>query len=153
MPKPYASAVVNAQADTVWEYLRDFSNLDEWQPAIESCEIEGDVRADEVGAVRRLTAQGGQAVFRERLVAFDDEGRSLTYEFVESPLPVRGYRSTIRVAPVTDSAPGSAADRGRAFVEWWGEFAADDKDAEAMTKFFAKDVYGDGLAALRERYA
>jgi hypothetical protein len=149
MPKPYASAVVNAQADTVWGYLRDFSNLDEWQPAIESCEIEGAVRADEVGAVRRLTAQGGQAVFRERLVAFDDEGRSLTYVFVESPLPVRDYRSTIRVAPVTDSAAGT----GQTFVEWWGEFAADDKDAEAMTKFFAKDVYGDGLAALRERYA
>jgi hypothetical protein len=149
MPKPYASAVINAQADTVWAYLRDFSNLDEWQPVIESCEIEGDTRPNEVGAVRRLTAQGGQAVFRERLVAFDDAGRSFTYEFVDSPLPVRDYRSTIRVAPVTDSV----ADSGRAFVEWWGEFAADDKDAEPMTKFFAKDVYGDGLASLRDRYA
>jgi uncharacterized protein YndB with AHSA1/START domain len=145
MPKPYASTVINAPADTVWAYLRDFSNLDEWQPAIESCEIEGAARPDQTGAIRRLTAQGGQAVFRERLIAFDEEGRSLTYEFVESPLPVRDYRSTIRVAPVTDS--------GRAFVEWWGEFAADDKDAEPMTKFFAKDVYGDGLAALHDRYA
>jgi Polyketide cyclase / dehydrase and lipid transport len=145
MPKSYASTVINAPTDTVWAYVRDFSNLDEWQPAIESCEIEGGARPDQVGAIRRLTAQGGQATFRERLIAFDDEGRSLTYEFVESPLPVRDYRSTIRVAPVTNT--------GQTFVEWWGEFAADDKDAEPMTKFFAKDVYGDGLDSLRDRYA
>jgi uncharacterized protein YndB with AHSA1/START domain len=145
MPKPYASTVISAPADTVWAYLRDFSNLDEWAPSIESCEIEADARPDQVGAVRRLTAQGGQAVFRERLLAFDDEGRSFSYEFVESPLPVRDYRSTIRVVPVTDS--------GQAFVEWWGEFAADDKDAEPMTELFTKNIYGSGLAALGDRYA
>lgn len=144
MPKSYASTVINAPADKVWAYLGDFSNLDEWHPVIESCEIEGDDRPDQVGAIRRLTAQGGQAVFRERLVAFDDEGRSLTYEIVESPLPVRDYRSTIRVASVTDS--------GRTFVEWWGDFAADDKDVEPMTRFFTKDVYGDGLATLHDRF-
>jgi Polyketide cyclase / dehydrase and lipid transport len=145
MPKPYASTLVNAPAETVWAYLRDFSNLDEWAPSIDSCEIEGGAQADQVGAIRLLSAQGGRAVFRERLVAFDDEGRSYAYEFLESPLPVRDYRSTIRVAPVTDS--------GQAFVEWWGEFAADDKDAGPMTELFAKDVYGAGLSALRDRYA
>lgn len=145
MPKPYASTVVNAPADTVWSYLRDYSNLDEWLPAIDSCEIQGGARRDEVGAIRRLTAQNGEAVFEERLVAFDDQGRSYSYQFVESPLPVRDYRSTIRVAPVTDS--------GQAFVEWWGEFTADDQDAGPMTEFFAKDVYGAGLTSLRDRYS
>jgi hypothetical protein len=143
MPTSYASTIVNAPADTVWAYLRDFANLHEWLPSIETCEIEAG--AGEVGAVRRLTAQGGEAVFRERLVAFDDTGRSYAYEFVDSPLPVRDYRSEIRVAPVTDS--------GQAFVEWWGDFAADDKDADGMTKFFTKNIYGAGLAALRERFA
>jgi uncharacterized protein YndB with AHSA1/START domain len=145
MPKSYASTVINAPADTVWAYLRDFSNLDGWLPAIESCEIEGGARPDQVGAVRVLTAQGGQAVFRERLVSFDDEGRSYAYEFVESPLPVRDYRSTIRVAPVTDS--------GKTFVEWWGEFEADGKDAGPMTELFTKDIYGAGLGSLRDRLA
>lgn len=149
MPKSYASTVINAPADKVWVYLRDFSNLDEWLPSIESCEIEDGARPDQVGTVRRLTTQGGQAAIRERLLAFDDEGRSYSYQFVESPLPVRDYRSTIRVAPVTDPA----TDTGQAFVEWWGEFAADDKDAEAMTEFFTKDVYSAGLAELRGRYA
>jgi uncharacterized protein YndB with AHSA1/START domain len=145
MPKPYASTVINAPAEAVWAYLRDFSNLDDWLPSIESCEIEDGAGPDQVGAVRVLTAQGGQAVFRERLVSFDDEGRSYAYEFVESPLPVRGYRSTIRVAPVTDS--------GQAFVEWWGEFDADDKDAGPMTELFTKDIYGVGLGSLRDRHA
>jgi hypothetical protein len=145
MPKPYASTIVNAPADTVWSFVRDFSNLHEWLPSIETCAIEGDARPDEPGAVRRLTAQGGEAVFHERLVDFADEGRSYAYEFVDSPLPVRDYRAGIRVAPVTDS--------GQAFVEWWGEFEADDKDAEPMTEFFTKNVYGAGLATLHDRFA
>ena len=146
MPKSYASTVVNASADTVWSFVRDFANLDEWLASIETCEIQGDTPADQAGAVRRLTAQGGEAVFHERLVRFDDTERRYAYEFVDSPLPVRGYRSEIRVAPVTDSS------REQAFVEWWGDFDADEKDVEAMRKFFTKAVYGTGLADLRNRF-
>jgi hypothetical protein len=144
MPKSYASTVISASADTVWSLVRDFANLDEWLPAIETCEIQGDTPAGQVGAVRRLTAQGGESVFDERLVSFDEAGRRYAYEFVASPLPVRGYRSEIRVAPVTDS--------GQAFVEWWGDFDADEKDVEAMTAFFTKAVYGSGLESLRKRF-
>lgn len=144
MPKSYASTIVTAPADKVWAYLRDFGNLDEWLPSIETCELEGAAPADEVGSVRRLSVQGG-GVIRERLVSFDDEARAYAYEFVESPLPVRDYRSEIRVASVTDS--------GQAFVEWRGDFAADEKDDAAMSEFFTKNVYGAGLAALRDRFA
>ncbi len=145
MPKSYASTIINAPADNVWSYVRDFANLHEWLPPIETCEIEGDAGPDQVGTIRRLTAQGGEAVFRERLVSFDDEGRSYAYEFVVSPLPVHECRAEIRVAPVTDS--------GQAFVEWSGEFTADEKDVEPMTKFFTKSVYGAGLTSLRDRFA
>lgn len=144
MPKSYASTVINASADTVWSFVRDFANLDEWLPSIETCEIQGDTPAGQVGAVRRLTSQGGASVFHERLVAFDDAGRRYAYEFVDSPLPVRGYRSEIRVAPVTDS--------GHAFVEWWGDFDADEQDLEPMSKFFTETVYGSGLENLRKHF-
>jgi hypothetical protein len=145
MPKPYASTIINVPADTVWSYIRDYANLDEWLPSIETCEMEDAARPDQVGAVRRLTASGGEAVFRERLVSFDDEGRSYAYEFLESPLPVHTCRATIRVAPVTDN--------GQAFVEWWGDFTADAEQVEPMTKFLTKNVYGAGLAALRDHFA
>jgi hypothetical protein len=143
MPTSYASTVLNASADTVWSYVRDFANLNEWLPSIQTCEIEGGGEATAVGAVRKLSAEGG-ASFRERLVSFDDAGRTYAYEFLESALPVRNYRSVLRVAEVTDS--------GQAFVEWSGEFEADDKDAESMSKFLTKNVYGAGLAGLNERY-
>ncbi|HEU5160242.1 MAG TPA: SRPBCC family protein [Streptosporangiaceae bacterium] len=145
MPQSYASTVVNAPAATVWSYIRDFANLHEWLPSIETCELEGDAAADEVGAVRRLGTQPGQPPIRERLVFFDDEDRSYAYEFIESPLPVRDYRSRIRVATVTDT--------GQAFIEWRGEFSADENDVDAMVKFFTENVYGAGLASLRDRFA
>jgi hypothetical protein len=142
MPNPYASAVINATADEVWSYVRDFGNIAEWLPSIETCEIE-DEGDGGVGTVRRLTG-AGDAVFRERLVALSDADRSLSYDFVESPFPVRRLRATIRVAPVTDS--------GQAFVEWSGVFDADAGDEDRMTKIFAKAVYAAGLDGLRKRF-
>lgn len=143
MPKPYASAVINAPADEVWSFVRDFNNLNEWLPAVGSSEIEGGQDAGVVGCVRRLTLQDG-GVAKERLLVLDDVDRSYTYEFVESPFPVRSYRSTIRVAPVTDT--------GQTFVEWWAWYDADAKDEEQMTETFAKGVYAAGLKRLRKRF-
>jgi hypothetical protein len=145
MPKPYASTIINAPADTVWSYIRDFANLHEWLPSIETCEIEGGTPANQVGAIRRLTATGADAPFRERLVLFDDEGHSYAYEFVDSPLPLDTCRAQIRLTPVTDT--------GQTFAEWWSEFTADDEYVESMTKFLSTNVYGAGLAALRDRFA
>jgi hypothetical protein len=146
MPNPYASAVINATADEVWSYVRDFGNIAEWLPSIETCEIEeqGDGSGGAgVGAVRRLTG-AGDAVFRERLVALSDADRSLSYDFVESPFPVRRLRATIRVAPVTNT--------GQAFVEWSGVFDADAGDEDRMTKVLAKAVYAAGLDGLRKHF-
>lgn len=143
MPRPYASAVINAPADEVWSFVRDFDNLNEWLPAVESSAIEGGQRADAVGCVRRLGLHGG-GVARERLLILDDVDHTYTYEFLESPFPVRSYRSTIRVAPVTEG--------GQTFVEWWAWYDADAKDEEEMTKTFAVGVYATGLSELRKRF-
>lgn len=139
MPKPYASTTINAPADDVWGFVRDFANLAEWHPGIGDSEVEQSQPADKVGCVRRLTLRDG-GVVRERLLALDDVDRCYTYEFVDSPFPVRSYRSTIRVAPVTDS--------GQTFLEWWAWYDADAKDEEQMTKTFAEDNYAVALAEL-----
>ncbi|MDP9869991.1 MULTISPECIES: SRPBCC family protein [Streptosporangium] len=134
----YASTVVNASADEVWAYLRDFGNLAEWLPGVALCEIEeGD--GSRPGAVRRVEGAGG--LFRERLLTLDDGARSATYEIVESPLPLRDYRGSYRVSPVTDS--------GRAFVEWSAAFEADDE--AKMTRILTRAIFEPGLAGLRER--
>ncbi|GAA3446781.1 SRPBCC family protein [Planomonospora venezuelensis] len=135
----YASTVVDASADEVWNYLRDFGNVAEWLPGITGCEIE-EGTASQPGAVRRIESAGG--LFRERLLTLDDASRSATYEILECPLPVSGYRAVYRVSPVTDS--------GRAFVEWSASFTADDE--AKMAAIFTRGVFEPGLAALHKRF-
>lgn len=143
MAKSYASAVIEAPAERVWEVVRDFDGLPRWHPAIASSEIEGGGPADAVGCVRRLTLGDGGTV-RERLVVLDDTDRRYTYDIVEGPFPIRSYRSTIRVAPVTAT--------GHAFVEWWAHYDAEAADEPNLDRTFADGVYATGLTGLREHF-
>ncbi|MDQ4021649.1 MAG: SRPBCC family protein [Actinomycetota bacterium] len=144
MPKSYASGLVPASADDVWNVVRDFNGLPSWHPAIEASEIEGGGSGQKVGSMRRLTLGDGASV-AERLLVLDDVDRSYTYEFTDvGPFPVRSYRSTIHVAPVTAT--------GHAFVEWWSWFDADAADEVQLTSTFADTVYAAGIAALGTRF-
>jgi hypothetical protein len=144
MPKPYASTVLPVSAERAWEYLRDFSNIAEWHPGVVGGAMEDGVAGDQVGGVRRLTGPGGE-ILRERLVALDDAERSYGYEMIEGPFPVRWYRSTLRLLPVTD--------RGQAFAEWFAWYDADAGDEAHLTRTFTRGVFATGLAALGERFA
>lgn len=144
MPKPYASGVVPASADQVWQVVRDFNGLSNWHPAIASSEIEGGGSGQEVGAVRRLGLADGGSV-AERLLVLDDDDRTYTYAFTDAgPFPVRSYRSTIRVAPITAT--------GQTFVEWWAWFDSDADVEEQMTSTYANGVYAAGIAALANQF-
>ncbi|MQA03799.1 MAG: SRPBCC family protein [Streptosporangiales bacterium] len=143
MARAYASGVVNASADEVWSVIRDFNGLSGWHPAIEGSEITEGTN-DIVGAVRTLALAGGGSV-SERLLAVDDTDRTYTYEFTDpGPFPVRTYRSTIRVAPVTDA--------GAAFVEWSCWFDAEAADEPSLAKQYANGVYATGIGALQSRF-
>lgn len=144
MPRPYASGVVPGQADAVWRVVRDFDGLPAWHPAIETSEIEAGPAAGEPGAVRRLTMPDG-GVVRERLVRLDDGERGYTYDIVASPFPIRSYRSTIRVAPITAT--------GESFVEWWCDYDADAADEPQLDRTFAEGVFAAGIAALGRHMA
>ncbi|MEU6753862.1 SRPBCC family protein [Spirillospora sp. NPDC046719] len=144
MPRSYASAVLNAPADEVWAYLRDFGNIADWMPGPETSLIEDGGPADRVGCVRRVIGPG-DSVFRERLAGLDDAERTYWYQVLEAPLPIRGAHGHLRVAPVTGT--------GQAFVEWWGEFSADAGDEEAMGKTLSIAIYATGLDALARRFS
>lgn len=143
MPKPYRSGIVPATIDEVWQLVRLFDGLPTWHPGIATSELTHG-REGMVGAVRRLVLGDGAAVV-ERLVALDDDARTLTYDFVENPFGARRYVSTIRLAPVTDT--------GQTFVEWWAEFDADGDHEEKLTGLFRDGVYGTGISALQQRFA
>ena len=143
MPRPYASAVIPAPVEQVWEVARDFNGLPGWHPAIEGCSLDSGGPA-EVGAVRRLTLGDGGVVV-ERLLRLDDVDRVCTYEILESPFAVRRYVATFTFAPVTDT--------GQTFGQWWAEYDAEAADEADLTALFAGGVFAGGLAGLQERFA
>lgn len=143
MPKAYASTVVDADAESVWQHIRDFGRLADWHPGIAESSIEDGRPGDELGVVRLLRLADG-ALVRERLVAISDEARSYVYVFVSAPFPVQNYRSALRVTPITDG--------NRAFVDWEGSFDCATEEAATWIKTFGGGVYMGGLRALRDHY-
>jgi hypothetical protein len=139
MPETFASAVIPADAATVWRTLRDFGGLAAWQPAVAGCRLQDEGCPDRVGNVRNLLMAGGETVV-EALVALNDHERSLTYDIVSSPYAVRSYRATLRVLPLTAS--------GEAFVGWSAVFDCEPSDAVELADTFRDMIFAAGLAAL-----
>lgn len=114
---------------TIWAVIGDPAGVEKWIPAIESSRIDGDVR-------HVVFTDGNPA--RERIVSHDDEKRTYTYEYIDGPLPLAKYVSTIRVE---DTAAGSV-------VRWDAQFTAagDDPAAvEAQLETGIGDIYQSAL--------
>ena len=75
---------IDAPASKVWATVKDFNALNTWHPAVASDEIvEG--TNNKVGAVRLLTLKPGGTI-KEKLLAFDDKGRTFKYAIVDGVL-------------------------------------------------------------------
>lgn len=137
MSKVEVSESIAAPAAKVWELLRDFGGVAKWGgPALQSCTVEG----AGVGAVRRFSLPGGIAL-AERLEAFDDAGRTLSYAIVEkSPIPVKDYLATVRVVE-----EGAQACR----VDWSSSFEPAGVSPE-QAQTMIRGVYTGGIAGLRK---
>ncbi len=124
---------LNANADDVWKKIGDFAGLDNWATGIEKLEL-----SDE-GKTRTITVGGG-ATITERLV---EEGeRSYTYTLdAGGPMPVVGYRSTIRV----EDKGGDAC-----VVHWRGDFEPAEGTTEEMATQIVGMVYDGGLAGIEK---
>ena len=132
-----ASVEIPAPASEVWQLIGGFGSLPDWLPYIPKSELH------EGGRVRHLANPDGGLIV-ERLMAFDEAGRSYSYHILQSPFPQQDYLSTLRVRETGDGQ--------RSRVEWSGEFQpAGVSDAE-ISKLF-QGIYEDGLAALRKHYA
>lgn len=80
------------------------------------------------------------SIYREQLVALDDADRKLSYEIVEAPLPVRGYRSTLHVQPV--------ADTGGAFFSWHATFDPAEGTTAHQAVTVLEAAYAPAIAGL-----
>ena len=122
-------------AARVWELIRGFGRLLDWAEGIETCTVEG----DGIGAVRTLGLPGGLKL-NERLEAYDENARTLSYSIIgDSPLPVTGYLSTIRVEDEGDSCT----------IDWRGTFEPAAGADTAQVEGILRGVYTGSIQSLR----
>jgi hypothetical protein len=141
----YVSGTIDADIETVWSVLRDFHGIDRWVDRIRSAGSEDGPGPAAVGSVRRLTMEPDGRVVRERLVHYDAPGHRYSYEFAgDQPFPVRAYRGTVHLLPVTQS--------GMTFAEWYGEFDCDADTLHQLTGVFTR-IYAGFLDDLRKHLA
>ncbi|MFT8896031.1 MAG: SRPBCC family protein [Acetobacter sp.] len=136
-----ASSVINAPVSSVWKLIRDFGVLGRWLPGVKSCAIEGDDPGDRVGAIRRLK-MGDVGVIREQLLALSDVDHAVTFSIIESALPIRNYRSTISLLPITAS--------NGTFIQWRGQFEASADHAASMEARMPTQIYQPAFDRLAE---
>ena len=121
-----------ASPEAAWAAIGDFSAIGTWHPVVEKCEIS----AKDGTTFRTLSLKGGGTILEKQL-AFDKAKMTYSYSIEASPLPVKNYKSTIRVLP---------KDKGST-IEWSGTFDAKDaSDADAVKTMTG--VYEAGVAAL-----
>ncbi len=143
MIKVYASSVIDAAADAVWAYIRDFNGLPKWHPGIAESRIENNWPADRVGCVRNFRLRDGGQI-REQLLTLSDYDYQCTYSILESPMAVRNYVATLKLAPVTDGH--------RTFAEWWAEFDAPADQERKLAEDIGQGVFQAGFDALKSYF-
>src|SRR5262245_8109480 len=136
MAKVSMSTQLPSSLDQVWRLIGGFNALPEWHPAIQKSELQ------EGGRVRRMQLAGGASIV-ERLESFSENEHTYSYPIEQGPLPVAGYKATIRVRQ-EPGKPGCT-------VEWSSEFApsgAPEADAVAAIR----GVYQAGFDNLRKLF-
>ena len=118
----------------VWAVAGGFCQIKDWHPAVAECveAKEGDV------VFRTLTLKDG-AKIKEKLTGKDD--LSYSYEIVESPLPVKNYKSKLWVE--TDDEPD------RTVIYWQSDFDANGKPDDEAKKIIT-GILGDGVKGIKK---
>lgn len=117
--------------DTLWERIGNTAAVATWIPAIGSSRMEDDVR--------HVVFTDGEPA-RERIIEHLDEERTYTYQYIDGPLPLQHYQSTILVLDAGD---------GTSLVKWSADFGAESAEVEAGLVTAIEDIYSDALTELR----
>jgi len=142
MANAYASIIVNAPVEAVWQVIRDFNGLPAWLSGVAASSIEEGRDPDTVGCVRLLTLANG-ATASERLVALDDSRYLVSYSFVQQLFPISDHRATIELLPVTSGE--------RTFVQWSATFQDLPGHAGETAPVMQAQVLEAGLVALAQK--
>lgn len=133
------STTVAATPATVWKLIGDYNALPAWHPAVARSEITKG-RNNTRGAIRSLTIQDGARIVEE-LLAYDGKARSMTYRFLETPMPITDYVATLAVLP---EGTGSR-------IVWKSDFNRNASVDDAKAKGIITGIYQAGLDALHKK--
>jgi Polyketide cyclase / dehydrase and lipid transport len=138
MATAYASCLIEAPVEAVWDVVRDFNALPSWNRAVSRSTIEDGLASDVVGCVRSFYI-GDQNV-RERLLSLDDSRYRFAYNFETPAFPVSNYQAVFELIPVTDG--------DRTFANWSATFDEAASDTGKYVRIVSNDVFVPGLKAL-----
>lgn len=125
MAKVTETITINAPAAAVWSVAGDPGRIAEWLPLLESSQLDGDRRDCTM-------KNGGQLV--ERITGHSDSDYSYSYEIVDSPMPLRFYRSRLALEE----------HDGHTHVDWVAEFEPAEAEAEAELRTSFATAYREG---------
>jgi hypothetical protein len=117
----------------IWAVVGEFCAIQNWHPAVAKCEEtkEGDV------TFRTLTLKDGGKI-KEKLTG--TEATAYSYEIVESPLPVKNYKSKLWIE--VDDEPD------RSVIYWQSDFDANGKSDEEAAKILS-GILKDGVKGIK----
>ncbi len=130
--------IINAPIDALWQLVSDFNNVSRWHPDVADSRIEAGPDKD-AHPVRAIHLRDGTPL-KEQLLAISNTDHSYTYSVIESPLPLRNHRSTVRFDRL-----GTKETR----VTWTADFEAVGVDADQLTEGVKSSVMVTGIAGLR----
>ena len=136
--KVFRSMVLEGSIHTVWQAVRSFDGVVNWNPGVTSARMEKG-NPTEPGGIRHLDIVDG-TVFREVLLALSDREYSYTYGIVEGPLPVRNYISTHRFLPITDT--------GQTIGIWEGWFDCTESQSAEIDHVVGDLIYINAMKGL-----
>ena len=129
-------ATVNAPADKVWATIGNFCGIKNWISIVTKCEI---TRKDDTTIYRTITLNNGGSILEKQL-AWDGDHHSYSYAIVDSPLPVRGYKSTLKV-----EGNGATSE-----IIWTGNFEPKDVSEDEAKKVIS-GIYAAGIDGIKAK--
>ena len=133
------SVTLSAKPAEVWKVVGNYGQLEAWHPVVAKSQITKGAN-NKVGAVRALETKDGAKIVEE-LLNYDGRKMSMRYKFIESPLPVSDYQSTLSVV---------AAGQGSKVV-WKGSFKAKGVDDAKAREIFT-GIYKAGFESLSKQF-
>lgn len=82
----------SASAEAVWAVIGQVDRVD-WVPGVQQCVLAGDVRTLDLP---------GAGEIKERILRCDPEAFELTYQCIQSPIPLEHHEARMRLSALPD---------------------------------------------------